>query len=315
MSEKTHAAIERNQERMVESVFGQIDQDTQRAPSARVQDLRHARQRCRRHQEMNLLRVIFILLFAFAVSPGSPVFSGKIYKWVDERGVVHFSDQEPDSGKVKGKVEERDLKDPSSVEPPKDTIIKETARNPIEYVTNCTFTIKGPKKDRIRISDFFGGYALTCKHVVDDAPDLTALLNDQQEAQLNVLFTSNKYDLALVQVMVPRKMPYLTIRDAEGLAPGDRLFAVGASAGLQSTVTDGVFTAFRTIDSAERNFHSVLRSLKPGNSGGPLVDENGMVVGVVSLKFLSQQGMPVSGVGFAVPSAQIKEEYGTYTEK
>ena len=300
---------------MVESVSGQVDQGKQRIPSARVQDLRHAHQRCRRHQKMNLLRIILILCFALIPLLERPGFGDKIYKWVDERGVVHFSDQEPDSDKLKGKVEEREIKDPSSLRPAQDTVIKETARNPIEYVTNCTFTIKGSKKIGSGFLISSGGYALTCRHVVEDVPNLTAVLNDQQEVQLNLVFASTKYDLALVQVMVPKKMPYLTIRDAEGLAPGDRLFAVGASAGLQSTVTDGVFTAFRTIEAAKGSFIQFSAPLNPGNSGGPLVDENGMVVGVVSLKFLSQQGMPVSGVGFAVPSAQIKEEYGTYMEK
>jgi S1-C subfamily serine protease len=264
---------------------------------------------------MNMARFALILLFAFLIFPETPASGGKIYKWIDERGVVHFSDQEPDADKVKGTVEEKEFKDPSSVEPVKDVVIRETARNPIEYVTNCTFTIKGSKKIGSGFLISSGGYALTCKHVVEDGARLVAVMNDQQEAQLNVLFMSNKYDLALVQVMIPRKMPYLAIRDAEGLAPGDRLFAVGASAGLHSTVTDGVFTGFRTIDSANGNFIQFSAPLNPGNSGGPLVDENGMVVGVVSLKFLSQQGMPVTGVGFAVPSAQVKEEYGTYLEK
>jgi len=300
---------------MVESISGSFDQGQQRIPSARVQDLRHARERCRRHQEMNLLRFILIPCFTFLFFSQDFAFAGKIYKWVDERGVVHFSDQEPGTDKVKGEVEEREIIDPSSVKQPQDTVIRETARNPIEYVTNCTFTIKAPKRIGSGFLISSEGYALTCKHVVEGLPNLTAIMNDQQEAQLNVLFTSAKYDLALVQVMVPRKMPYLTIRDAQGLAPGDRLFAVGASAGLQSTVTDGVFTAFRTIESAKGDSVRFSAPLNPGNSGGPLVDEKGMVVGVVSLKFLSQQGMPVSGVGFAVPSAQIKEEYGTYVGK
>jgi S1-C subfamily serine protease len=264
---------------------------------------------------MKLLRLICIVSFVFLFLPGSSALGGKIYKWVDERGVVHFSDHDPGTEKVKGKIEEREIVDPSAAQPAKDVVIKETSRNPIEYVTNCTFTIKGPKRIGSGFLISSGGYALTCKHVVENVPNLTALMNDQQEAQLNVLFTSSKYDLALVQVMVPRKMPFLTIRDAESLAPGDRLFAVGASAGLQSTVTDGVFTGFRTVEAAKGNFIQFSAPLNPGNSGGPLVDESGLVVGVVSLKFLSQQGMPVSGVGFAVPSAQIKEEYGTYTEK
>jgi Trypsin-like peptidase domain/Domain of unknown function (DUF4124) len=308
-------SIKGNKERMVEPVSGQVDQGKQGISTERVQDLRDSHQRCRRHQKMNLLSVILIPCLALILCYETPAVGGKIYKWIDERGIVHFSDQEPDSDKVKGKVEEREAKEPSSLKQPQDTVIRETARNPIEYVTNCTFTIKGPKRIGSGFLISSDGYALTCKHVVEDVSNLTALLNDQQEAQLNVLFTSSKYDLALVQVMTSKKTPFLTVRDAEGLAPGDRLFAVGASAGLQSTVTDGVFTAFRTIEAAKGNFIQFSAPLNPGNSGGPLVDENGGVVGVVSLKFLSQQGMPVSGVGFAVPSAQIKEEYGTYLEK
>ena len=307
--------IQENQERMVEPVFGKVDQGQQGFPSARVQNLRHAYPRCRWHQEMNLLRIALILFFVLIPILQWPAVGGKIYKWVDERGVVHFSDREPDPEKLRGKVEEREIRDPSSPQPIPDTVIKETARNPIEYVTNCTFTIKGSKRSGSGFLISPDGYALTCKHVVEGLPNLTALLNDQREVQLNLISTSGKYDLALVQVMAHGKMPHLTIRDAESLVAGDRLFAVGASAGLQSTVTDGVFTGFRDIESVNGTFIQFSAPVNPGNSGGPLVDEKGMGVGVVSLKFLSQQGTPVSGVGFAVPSGQIKEQYGSYVGK
>ena len=264
---------------------------------------------------MNLLRVALILLFVLFSGLARPAVGGKIYKWVDERGVVHFSDREPESEKLKGKVEEREIRDPSSFQPIPDTVIKETARNPIEYVTNCTFTIKGSKRSGSGFLISSDGYALTCKHVIEGVANLAALLNDQREVPLNLVSTSGKYDLALVQVVAQGKMPHLTIRDAQSLAPGDRLFAVGASAGLQSTVTDGVFTGFRNIASLNGTFIQFSAPLNPGNSGGPLVDEKGMVVGVVSLKVLSQEGVPVSGVGFAVPSGQIEEEYGSYVGK
>jgi len=264
---------------------------------------------------MNPLRIALILFLVLIPSLERLAVGGKIYKWVDERGVVHFSDREPESEKLRGKVEEREIRDPSSIQRSPDTVIKETARNPIEHVTHCTFTIKGSKRSGSGFLISSDGYALTCKHVVDGLPNLAALLNDQREVQLNLISMSGKYDLALVQVMAHGKMPYLTIRDADSLAPGDRLFAVGASAGLQSTVTDGVFTGFRNIEAAKGTFIQFSAPVNPGNSGGPLVDEKGMVVGVVSLKFLAQQGMPVSGVGFAVPSAQIKEEYGSYVGK
>jgi S1-C subfamily serine protease len=264
---------------------------------------------------MSPLRLILILCFTSLLFPSVSGIAGKIYKWVDERGIVHFSDQEPDSDKVKGKVEERDLTDKSSRQESANATFSEKTKNPIEYVANCTFSIKAPNKIGSGFLISPNGYAVTCRHVVEDSPNLVAVMNDQQEAQLNVLLISTKYDLALVQVMVAGKTPHLTIRDAEKLAPGDRLFAVGASAGLQSTITDGVFTGFRNIESVKGTYIQFSAPLNPGNSGGPLVDENGMVVGVVSLKFLSKQGVPVSGVGFAVPSAQIKEEYGTYIEK
>jgi len=264
---------------------------------------------------MNLLRIILILFLAFIPSLERLAVAGKIYKWVDERGVVHFSDREPESEKLRGKVEEREIKDPSTLQPTPDTIVTETARNPIEYVTNCTFTIKGSKRSGSGFLISPDGYALTCKHVVEGVPNLAAVLHDQREVPLSLILMSAKYDLALVQVMAHGKMPHLTIRDAEGLAPGDRLFAVGASAGLQSTVTDGVFTGFRNIESVKGTFIQFSAPVNPGNSGGPLVDEKGMVVGVVSLKVLSQEGVPVSGVGFAVPSAHLKEEYGPYLQR
>jgi len=264
---------------------------------------------------MSFLRIALILVFVLFSCLESPVVGGKIYKWVDERGVVHFSDREPESEKLRGKVEEREMRDSSPYQLTPDTIIKETARNPIEYVTNCTFTIKGSKRSGSGFLISSDGYALTCRHVVEGLPNLSALLNDQREAPLNLISMSGKYDIALVQVMAPGKMPHLTIRDAEDLAPGDRLFAVGASVGLQSTVTDGVFTGLRKIESAKGTFIQFSAPVNPGNSGGPLVDEKGMAVGVVSLKVLSQEGEPVSGVGFAVPSAQIKEEYGSYMGK
>jgi S1-C subfamily serine protease len=261
------------------------------------------------------LRFIFLLAIAIGVLFGTPLQAGKIYKWIDERGVVHFSDQPPDfPDKIKAKVEERELTPENEIKNNSEVEAKPIARSPIEFVTNCTFTIKGNKKMGTGFLISSTGYAVTCRHVIEDSGELTALMSDQQEHPLNIITMSNKYDLAIVQVMTPKKIAFLSIREADNLVPGERLFAVGASAGLQATVTDGVFTGFRKINELQAELIQFSAPVNPGNSGGPLVDETGKVVGVVSQKFLAQKGIPISGVGFAVPSRHLKEEFGTYLE-
>jgi S1-C subfamily serine protease len=250
----------------------------------------------------------------FALS-SAPVLAGKIYKWVDERGVVHFSDRWPDlSESSQAIVEERELTTQDEKENKVESETKALARSPIEHVANCTFTIKSSNKVGTGFLISSTGHAATCRHVIEESGELIAFMSDQKEYRITVITSSSRFDLALIQVMIPQKTSFLSLRDADDLVPGERLFAVGASAGLQATVTDGVFTAFRNVDASRSELIQFSAPVNPGNSGGPLVDENGKVVGVVSQKFLAQQGIPISGVGFAVPSTQLKEEYGNYLE-
>jgi S1-C subfamily serine protease len=264
---------------------------------------------------MKVWATSLFLMVLFCVFLSGTLFAGKIYKWIDERGVVHFSDEPPDvPDKLKNTVEERDIKEENSNTDNQTTLQKISARSPIEFVINCTFTIKGTKKMGTGFFISSTGYAATCRHVVEESGNLTALMNDQQEYPLNVITMSSNYDLAIIQVMTSQKTPFLSIREAQSLIPGERVFAVGASAGLQSTVTDGVFTAFRKPEGEQGGVIQFSAPVNPGNSGGPLVDESGKVVGVVSQKLLAQRGIPISGVGFAVPSDNLKEEYSAYFE-
>ena len=264
---------------------------------------------------MIFLRLVFLLGLSVAVLFGTPLQAGKIYKWVDERGVVHFSDRPPDlPEKIKATVEERDLNIDNEKTNSSESEAKPLARSPIEFVTNCTFTIKGDKKMGTGFLVSSTGYAVTCRHVIEGSGEMIALMSDQQEYPLNVITLSNRYDLAIVQVMAPKKNAFLSLREEDNLVPGERLFAVGASAGLQATVTDGVFTGFRKIDEGQAELIQFSAPVNPGNSGGPLVDETGKVIGVVSQKFLAQKGIPITGVGFAVPSRHLKEEFGPYLE-
>lgn len=265
---------------------------------------------------VRLFCLVILGSLALSLAGTAPLQADKIYKWVDERGVVHFSDRPPNlSESVDVKVEERDINSIIQGEKSLNSISKPLARSPIEFVTGCTFTIKGEKKLGTGFLVSSAGYGVTCRHVVENSGNLIALMNDQQQHPLNVITLSSAYDLAVVQVMMPGKGAFLSVRDASTLVPGERLFAVGASAGLQATVTDGVFTAFRKLDQAQTELLQFSAPVNPGNSGGPLVDENGNVVGVVSQKYLSQGGIPITGVGFAVPSRHLREEFANYLER
>jgi len=258
------------------------------------------------------LFILSILVFLFY---HDDAFSGKIYKWVDERGVVHFSDRQPAKKEnVKGPIEEREIKESLQGEKEKDSEVKLPARSPIEYAINATFTIKGAKNMGTGFFVSSDGYAITCKHVIEGNWSHMAMLNDQTEFPIKIMSMSRKYDLALLLVATPQKTPYLSLRNPKTLIPGGRLFAIGTSAGLQATVTDGVFTGFRRRESTGERVIQFSAPINQGNSGGPLIDENGEVVGVVSWKYLMRRGVPVTGVGFAIPSVYLTEEYDTYLQ-
>jgi S1-C subfamily serine protease len=252
------------------------------------------------------LLLLSIVLVASTVSSSG----GKLYKWVDEKGVIHFSDRKPEgSEKITGVLEERDIEEPSRTDPPPRPEKAGGPTSPIEHAVNCTFTIRSTGKIGTGFLLTSTGLAATCRHVVEEMHSPTAVLHDQSEFPLHVIATSQKHDLALVQVLGPANLPFLSMRDAETMAPGDRLFAIGTSVGLQSTITDGVFTGLRKIGRAEQRWIQFSAPVNHGNSGGPLLDLQGQVIGVVSLKVLLTNGTPVAGVGFAVPSASFLEEF------
>ena len=235
-----------------------------------------------------------------------------VYKWIDDKGAVHFSNRPPE--KLKNPIEERDVKETMPPQVKKNPKTTPSKRNPIGHAINSTFTIKGASNFGTGFFISPNGYAITCKHVVDGGSDYVALLNDQSELPINVISTSDKYDLALLLVVTHQKTPGLSINGIGDLIPGGRVYAIGASAGLQATITDGILTGLRKIALIDENVIQFSAPINPGNSGGPLIDDKGNVIGVVSWKYVSQKGTPVSGVGFAVPSVYLINEYSDYIE-
>lgn len=255
--------------------------------------------------------VALVFTFFFSGARG-----GKIYKWLDKDGVVHYADHQPDDlTSVKGTVEEEtetEKPPPAKGNVPQDS--PPVPRSPIEYATRCTFTIRGSGGLGTGFFINSNGYAATASHVVNGDWDQVAVLGDSGEFPIKVISVLEEKDLALVLLLNIGNTPFLPLRSPDTLIPGERVFAIGASAGLQATVTDGVFTGFRNIQDTAEQVLQFSAPINPGNSGGPLIDKQGKVVGVVNKKYLMQRGIPIAGVGFAVPSTYIKEAFGSYLE-
>jgi len=187
-------------------------------------------------------------------------------------------------------------------------------KNSIKKCLEATFSIKGDQNLGTAFFISSNGYAITCKHVLENDQNHIAILNDGSRYPIGIISISEKYDLALVMVIVYKKTPYLSIRDSFTVTPGERVYAIGSSFELQANITEGVFTGLRENVSTKDNVVQFSCPTNPGNSGGPLVDEQGDLIGVVSWKIVSQNGIPVKGLGFAIPSDYMVKEYSHYLE-
>ena len=144
------------------------------------------------------------------------------------------------------------------------------------------------------------GYAVTNSHVVRGRDRLGALTQDGDSLDAALIGDDPATDLALIRVAA-RDLPHATLGDSEALQVGQLIIAMGNPLGFQSTVSTGVVSALGRSMRGEggRLIDDVIQHtapLNPGNSGGPLVDSRGRVVGVNTAIVANAQGL-----GFAVP--------------
>jgi len=142
--------------------------------------------------------------------------------------------------------------------------------------------------------------------------------------RVRILKKSKKHDLALLQVAIKRSTPYLEIRDPKTLVPGEEVWAVGNPLlAFKETVTKGIFSRIFL----ESDWKKELKMKRPpykfkgdwvqfsapiigGNSGGPLVDKEGHLIGIVSLGNTLHKA-----INFAVPSSYIKKNLKPISNK
>ncbi len=146
------------------------------------------------------------------------------------------------------------------------------------------------------------GDIVTNNHVVEGADKVTVKLPDGTSLEAKVVGTDPTTDLALIRVEAGHDLPFVTWGDSAALRVGQDVVAIGNPFGLGNTVTAGIVSALgRDINSGPLdNYIQTDAAINRGNSGGPLFDADGNVVGINTAIF-SPTGGSV-GIGFAVPS-------------
>ncbi|NWK85483.1 serine protease [Staphylococcus sp. GSSP0090] len=155
-------------------------------------------------------------------------------------------------------------------------------------------------------------YIVTNNHVIDGASEIKVQLHNSKQVDAKLIGKDALTDMAVLKINDSKGTKAIDFANSSKVKTGDSVFAMGNPLGLEfaNSVTSGIISANeRTIDtqtSAGSNKVNVLQTdaaINPGNSGGALVDINGNLVGINSMKIASEQ---VEGIGFAIPSNEVK---------
>ncbi len=153
------------------------------------------------------------------------------------------------------------------------------------------------------------GYIVTNNHVVQNADEINIKFNDGTELPAKIIGTDKKTDIALLKVDSTKPLFFSVFGDSSIIRVGDRIFAIGNPFGLNSTVTTGIVSSkSRDIDINNSSIVDYIQtdaSINKGNSGGPMFNARGEVIGVNTVIY-SPSGGSV-GIGFAIPSNLVKD--------
>src|SRR5438105_13832839 len=149
------------------------------------------------------------------------------------------------------------------------------------------------------------GIVVTNNHVISDADEISVILNDRTKLKAEVIGRDQKTDIALLRVKPEKPLKAVKFGDSEKLRLGEWVIAIGNPFSLGGTVTAGIVSARnRDINSGPYdNYIQTDAAINRGNSGGPLFNLNGEVIGV-NTAIISPSGGSI-GIGFAVPSKTV----------
>jgi S1-C subfamily serine protease len=148
------------------------------------------------------------------------------------------------------------------------------------------------------------GHILTNNHVIDNAQRVEVTLFDKHKYKATVVGVDKGHDLALLLINNAPNLQPATLAESQSLTVGQRVYAIGNPFGLSGTMTRGIISAIRSIRGPNNNpIEDAIQTdaaVNPGNSGGPLLNSRGEVIGITTL--IANNGADQSsGIGFAIP--------------
>lgn len=183
-------------------------------------------------------------------------------------------------------------------------IVSATAigQNVLEDKLPAVVEVRVNTADGVRTGSGFivdaSGTVVTCFHILDGAQNVAVRMHSGETfSDIRVLAFDASRDLALVK-FAGYGAPTIELGDSDAIRVGDAVYAIGNPSSLEHTVTRGIVSAVRTVDGVKVVQTDAAAS--PGNSGGPLLNEHGESIGVVSFKLSGE------GLNFAIPSNYVR---------
>jgi serine protease Do len=183
-------------------------------------------------------------------------------------------------------------------------VVLETEQNEIDPTLKAGLVRVGAVGSGVLISD--DGKIFTAAHVVQTAESITVRFPDGEMIPARVLYSAPRADLALVQLTrLPRDAQVAPVGDSDSVNVGDQVFVVGAPQGISNTLTVGHISARRSENVLFGSLEEVElfqtdASINHGNSGGPMFNMQGEVIGIVS--FIISESGGSEGLGFVISS-------------
>jgi S1-C subfamily serine protease len=154
------------------------------------------------------------------------------------------------------------------------------------------------------------GYILTNDHVVVNSDEIEVTLPGRERVQAKLMGADPSTDTAVIKIDYPEPLPAAVLGDSSTIRPGQMAIAIGNPYGLDNTVTVGVISAVNRSLLSSNNYiiKGVIQTdaaVNPGNSGGPLLNSRGEVIGINSAIISTTEGF--QGIGFAIPINTARE--------